>query len=241
MRNNEDFSHYFDGTMTLAEIVERLREMFPEFTGLDVEEVLLQQENGFLNIQRNDQHGTVASPYDQIGDRSVYFTDETNHGKGLDSQLALDEALALSLELGDDFDHFYISETSSSGGDKAGPSSRETPIVGPGQNTSREDNIDPDRMTYEELQSLGESIGNESKGLSADLISRLPTFKYKAGMLSKKKKNQKEECVICCAEFKNKVEITTLPCAHHYHSDCITHWLQLKKHCPICQKEVKDE
>ncbi|KAL0304227.1 UNVERIFIED_CONTAM: DNA-directed RNA polymerases II, IV and V subunitA [Sesamum radiatum] len=187
--------------------------------GLDVEEVLLQQENAFLNVQHNDQHGTVASPYDQIGDRSMYFTDETNHEKGLDSQLALDEALALSLELGDDFDQLYIYETSASGGDQAGPSSRETPITGPAQNT-REDNINPDTMTYEELQSLGESIGNESKGLSPDLISR---------------------CVICCAEFKDKVEITTLPCVHHYHSDCITHWLQLKKHCPVCQKEVKDE
>ncbi|KAL0400790.1 UNVERIFIED_CONTAM: F-box protein [Sesamum latifolium] len=193
MRNSEDFSHYFDGTMTLAEIVEHLREMFPEFSGLDVEEVLLQQENAFLNIQHNDQHGTVASPYDQIGDRSMYFTDETNHGKGLDSQLALDEALALSLELGDDFDHLYISETSASGGgNKISFFFEVSTYFGPGQNTMK-DNIDPDRMTYEELQSLGESIGNESKGLSPDLISRLPTFKYKAGMLSKKKKKQKEE------------------------------------------------
>ncbi|KAK4431525.1 F-box protein [Sesamum alatum] len=207
---------------------------------LDVEEVLLQQESAFLNIQHNDQHGVGSSHYDQIGNRGTYFTDGSGHEKGLESQLALDEALALSLELGDDLDHLYISETSAGGGDNVGSSSREQHVVGPVQNTS-EDNIDPDRMTYEELQSLGESIGSESKGLSTDLISRLPTFKYKGGMLSKKKKKEKEECVICCVEFKKGVEVTTLPCAHHYHSDCITHWLQLKKYCPVCQKEVKDE
>ncbi|MGV7468027.1 RING finger domain-containing protein, partial [Mycobacterium kansasii] len=85
-------------------------------------------------------------------------------------------------------------------------------------------------MTYEQLQSLGESIGNENKGLPDELISQLPTFKYKSGMFSKKKK--KEECVICCMVYSSGERLMNLPCAHQYHSECIKRWLKLKKHYP---------
>lgn len=42
----------------------------------------------------------------------------------------------------------------------------------------------------QQLQSLGESIGSENKGLPEELIARLPTFKYKSGFFSKKKKEE---------------------------------------------------
>ncbi|KAI3458189.1 hypothetical protein Pfo_014852 [Paulownia fortunei] len=240
MMNGEEYNHFLNG-LTPVEIAEYLKDIFPEFGDLDVEEVLLQQESAFLHIQNNRQHD-VEFDYGEPSNRSVFFAPQiqSSHGETTESQLALDEALARALELGDDFNGLHISEPGGSTFDNTGSTLRETPTTGAGQNT-RQDDIDPDRMTYEELQSLGESVGDESKGLPVDLISRLPTFKYKAGFLSKKKKKEKEECVICCAEYKKGAELITLPCAHHYHSDCIIHWLQLKKHCPVCQKEVRDE
>ncbi|RVW85876.1 hypothetical protein CK203_035283 [Vitis vinifera] len=42
-----------------------------------------------------------------------------------------------------------------------------------------QDNINPDDMTYEELQTLGESIGVESKGLSVKQIASLQHTKFK--------------------------------------------------------------
>ncbi|KAE9464901.1 hypothetical protein C3L33_03186, partial [Rhododendron williamsianum] len=65
-------------------------------------------------------------------------------------------------------------------------SSRETPTTSINQTTSG-DAIDPDNMTYEQLQSLGESVGVENKGLSEGLLARLPKFKIRTGIFSKKK------------------------------------------------------
>ncbi|KAL6004554.1 hypothetical protein ACLOJK_005109 [Asimina triloba] len=53
-----------------------------------------------------------------------------------------------------------------------------------------QDDVDPDNMTYEELQTLGEAIGTESRGLSEELISYLPSSKYKTGFFSRKEKHE---------------------------------------------------
>ncbi|KAH9617687.1 hypothetical protein KSS87_012288 [Heliosperma pusillum] len=79
-----------------------------------------------------------------------------------------------------------------------------------------EDDIDPDNMTYEvvdavgnvvvllynyacstgyqELLDLGEAVGTESRGLSQELIKLLPTSRYKAGgFFSRKKSRERRE------------------------------------------------
>ncbi|XP_038978794.1 E3 ubiquitin-protein ligase BIG BROTHER-like [Phoenix dactylifera] len=101
---------------------------------------------------------------------------------------------------------------------------------------AQEDGIDPDNMTYEELQQLGEAIGTESKGLSDELISFLPTSTYRIGLFSKKEKH--EECVICYMAYKNRDKLMTLPCKHQYHKTCVTKWLKINKACPVCNVEV---
>ncbi|EYU19522.1 hypothetical protein MIMGU_mgv1a015393mg [Erythranthe guttata] len=106
--------------------------------------------------------------------------------------LLMQVAFARALELGEDFNNLYVHENGVRTVDNRESTSRDTPIRAESRNI-RQDEFDPDTMTYEELQSLGESVGSESRGLSADLISRLPTFKYKIGIFSKKKKKEKVE------------------------------------------------
>ncbi|KAG1354595.1 E3 ubiquitin ligase BIG BROTHER-related [Cocos nucifera] len=100
----------------------------------------------------------------------------------------------------------------------------------------QEDGVDPDNMTYEELQRLGEAIGTEGRGLSDEVISFLPTSTYKIGLFSKKEKH--EECVICYMAYKNRDKLMMLPCKHQYHKTCITKWLKINKVCPVCSEEV---
>ncbi|KAL2453961.1 E3 ubiquitin ligase BIG BROTHER [Abeliophyllum distichum] len=239
MSNNEVVRHYWSGTIP-AEIAKNFKEIFPEFGDLEDEEVLLQQESAYMYIQANGKNKITTSGYGQTRNRGEFSTEEGESSRvtSAESQLALDEDLARSLELGDDFDNLDISEHSSNAVDSRESTPSETPVQIVNQNR-RDDEIDTDSMTYEQLQSLGEAVGHESKGLSEDLISRLPSFKYKTGFFSKKRK--KEECVICFAEYRNGTRLTTLPCTHIYHSECIVRWLKLNKKCPVCQKEVRDE
>lgn len=238
--DSEVFNHYLTG-LTPDEIAEHLMDSCPEFGDLNVEELLLVQESAFQYIQSNNQNKETVSSYGETSEGSSVLEHENvlSRGASIEHQLALDEALARALDLGDDFNSLSVNEDAVTAVDNTRSSLRATPSRG-GSRNIRQDGIDPDTMTYEELQSLGESLGSQSRGLSADLISRLPTFRYKSGLFSKKKK-EKEECVICRDGYKNGAKLTTLPCAHQYHSKCITTWLQQNKQCPICQKEVQDE
>ncbi|KAG9140684.1 hypothetical protein Leryth_006883, partial [Lithospermum erythrorhizon] len=129
-----------------------------------------------------------------------------------------DEALARSLqELEDNFEHLNVTQSDDSDQVHAeSDSSHGSAHTRVSIRNSSEDDIDPDNMTYEELHSLGEDVGHESKGLSDDIISRLPTFKFKADS----KKSTDEQCVICCSEFMDGAQLITLPCAHRYDSEC---------------------
>ncbi|EGC39317.1 hypothetical protein DICPUDRAFT_75082, partial [Dictyostelium purpureum] len=49
---------------------------------------------------------------------------------------------------------------------------------------------------------------------------------------------QQKVCSICLDEFVVNDLIRTLPCIHHYHSDCIEKWLKIKSVCPVCKYEV---
>ncbi|XP_073019894.1 uncharacterized protein [Primulina eburnea] len=97
-----------------------------------------------------------------------------------------------------------------------------------------EDDIDPDELSYEELIALGEMLGAESKGISETEISKHLnplTCQSSINLLI-------DRCVICQVEYEEGDKIVTLHCDHPYHSDCITQWLQIKKICPVCGKEV---
>ncbi|OEL28958.1 E3 ubiquitin ligase BIG BROTHER-related [Dichanthelium oligosanthes] len=88
------------------------------------------------------------------------------------------------------------------------------------------EDVDPDEYSYEELIALGEVVGTESKGLSADTIASLPSVTYQA---QDKQEGNMEQCVICRVEFDEGEPLVALPCKHSYHSECINQWLQLNK------------
>ncbi|XP_074274023.1 E3 ubiquitin ligase BIG BROTHER-related [Silene latifolia] len=95
--------------------------------------------------------------------------------------------------------------------------------------------VDPDELSYEELIALGEVVGTESRGLSADTIASLPSTNYKS---QKSEEAETDSCVICRLDYEDDDTLTTLPCKHAYHSDCITNWLNINKACPVCNAEV---
>ncbi|KAA8533767.1 hypothetical protein F0562_031284 [Nyssa sinensis] len=245
IRNEEVHGQYLGATLS-AEIAENFKELFPEHADLSYEEVLQQQESVYQSLQGNNRNRGPTSDNGQTNDSNQFSRQEGESSRSIsvESQIALDEALAKSLELGDDLDGWYISESVDNAAGNTGEtssgipaSSRATPARSESPNV-RQDDIDPDEMTYEQLQSLGDSVGVESKGLSEELILRLPSFKYKTGLFSKKKNI--EECVICYMKYKKGDYLTTLPCAHQYHSKCITTWLKINKNCPVCQEEVRE-
>lgn len=50
-----------------------------------------------------------------------------------------------------------------------------------------------------------------------------------------------EMCCICLEKYSEKDTITTLPCGHFFHHDCIKPWLQDQQRCcPICKRDPLD-
>ncbi|GJM99306.1 hypothetical protein PR202_ga16396 [Eleusine coracana subsp. coracana] len=107
---------------------------------------------------------------------SVRVSSETHK---IETWLASDEALARQLQ---EEENSHVAATT-----------REFAGTAHSQNLSlrlREDNVDPDNMSYEQLQALGDAVGNESRGLSDDLISYLVPFKHKCNLFSRKKNTE---------------------------------------------------
>ncbi|CAL1387910.1 unnamed protein product [Linum trigynum] len=95
--------------------------------------------------------------------------------------------------------------------------------------------VDPDELSYEELLALGDVVGTESRGLSADTIANLPSVNYKSGS---NESGTSDSCVICRLDYEDEEAVTVLRCKHSYHAECINNWLQINKVCPVCSTEV---
>ncbi|CAH8384068.1 unnamed protein product, partial [Eruca vesicaria subsp. sativa] len=101
-------------------------------------------------------------------------------------------------------------------------------------NLSTNENIDTENMTYEELNELEDSMGDVDRGLSQSRISKLPTHKYGEETKTwwwqtKKNKFTTTQCSICLVNYVMGDQLTTLPCKHIYHQDCISQWLKKDK------------
>lgn len=47
---------------------------------------------------------------------------------------------------------------------------------------------------------------------------------------------QSDICPICQEEFKDQTMIKTLSCMHHFHTECIQKWIEIRNLCPLCNK-----
>ena len=45
-------------------------------------------------------------------------------------------------------------------------------------------------------------------------------------------------CVICLMDFENGQKISSLPCCHAFHTECLDKWINRNRKCPICKFEV---
>ncbi|XP_058078941.1 E3 ubiquitin-protein ligase At1g12760-like isoform X1 [Magnolia sinica] len=46
------------------------------------------------------------------------------------------------------------------------------------------------------------------------------------------------ECCICLSQYEEGAELRSLPCNHHFHSDCIVKWLRINATCPLCKYNI---
>lgn len=45
-------------------------------------------------------------------------------------------------------------------------------------------------------------------------------------------------CAVCKDDILVGEKVNRLPCAHHYHGDCIVPWLSIRNTCPVCRYEL---
>eukprot|EP00826_Nyctotherus_ovalis_P039096 TRINITY_DN3729_c0_g1_i3.p1 TRINITY_DN3729_c0_g1~~TRINITY_DN3729_c0_g1_i3.p1 ORF type:complete len:244 (-),score=32.81 TRINITY_DN3729_c0_g1_i3:161-892(-) len=93
------------------------------------------------------------------------------------------------------------------------------------------------------LEIENESMEDTERGLSPEILSQLPVYRYKAakGSLetqSELERDPKDFCAICMEMYKDKDEILIFTCCHQFHSICAQQWLSGSKECPVCKKEV---
>lgn len=68
------------------------------------------------------------------------------------------------------------------------------------------------------------------------LIDSLPTEKL---TIEGEKKLSDSCCAVCQDGYNCDEHVTTLPCGHQYHKDCVVPWLQRHRTCPVCRHELK--
>merc|ERR1719197_2462125 len=111
---------------------------------------------------------------------------------------------------------------------------------------------DVDSMDYEDLMQLGNRMGRVNRGATNDEIRTLPTRKLKLsrrtgasaeGAASSPAGDEGGDkldgtCTVCMEEWADGDDVRTLPCLHHFHTNCIDEWLKRNKTCPICKHDI---
>ncbi|KAK8521180.1 hypothetical protein V6N12_005091 [Hibiscus sabdariffa] len=59
----------------------------------------------------------------------------------------------------------------------------------------------------------------------------------KTGKLGEGSSSEKG-CTVCLDEFSDGAEVTSMPCGHIYHYDCIVEWLETNHMCPLCRYQM---
>lgn len=91
------------------------------------------------------------------------------------------------------------------------------------------------------------NMGCLDRAASDDQISSLPSWRYKqvdTNLLHDSDTNgnststnaEDPECCICLAKYRDKEEVTQLPCSHLFHLKCVDQWLRIISCCPLCKQ-----
>ena len=88
------------------------------------------------------------------------------------------------------------------------------------------------------LNRLNNNNGNHNHNhINGDELNRIMEL-LPSSVLNEKKEGNNNECVICLEEYDRGESITTLPCLHLFHTDCIRSWLKSNNNCPVCKYEI---
>ena len=102
------------------------------------------------------------------------------------------------------------------------------------------DNIDDLLFRFEQEDDNFNNIKNNLfKESDANEILR-----YIPNSIIQKEKNKNDDnyqCMICLYEFKIGDKVSTLPCLHIFHFDCLKNWIIRNRLCPICKYDCSLE
>ena len=101
------------------------------------------------------------------------------------------------------------------------------------QNAGEED---VDTMGYEELLTRF-GTGGSTRPATERAISELTSEEFSSDQTDVEE-NDQAVCSICLSAFCKGNDVSTLPCGHAYHKDCIGQWLRNVNNCPICKQSI---
>lgn len=83
------------------------------------------------------------------------------------------------------------------------------------------------------------SVANEDVEKGTDEGLMIPILNNSGASTSERiLLNEDAECCICLSSYEDGVELSALPCNHHFHSTCITKWLRMHATCPLCKFNI---
>ena len=71
----------------------------------------------------------------------------------------------------------------------------------------------------------------EAYGVKNKFMKEFPIRKATKQSLTK-------TCAICCNYYQLQQQVFFLPCAHHFHVDCILPWFKKNHKCPTCRYDL---
>jgi E3 ubiquitin-protein ligase RNF115/126 len=85
------------------------------------------------------------------------------------------------------------------------------------------------------LEQLGQQESNAPPPASEEAIRQLPKKEVDKSMLGE---DGLAECSICMDNVELGTEVTSLPCNHWFHGDCVVAWLKEHDTCPHCRSPI---
>ncbi|KAF8249785.1 hypothetical protein K440DRAFT_649093 [Wilcoxina mikolae CBS 423.85] len=85
-------------------------------------------------------------------------------------------------------------------------------------------------------QLMEQHQGNAPPPAAKEDIEALPKVRVTEQMV-----NEGIDCAVCKEDLMLDEQVTTLPCHHSYHFDCVSKWLEAHDTCPICRHPITPE